>query len=212
MTPIKLKINLENMPHKVYRKVLVPENINMHQLHLVIQIAMGWANSHLFEFSDKKWNGKYRAGISNEIDDYFADSPEESLKDAFEVSLKDIFLKQNDGKPFWYLYDFGDDWRHKISFQKLNKKQLENVEDRLICFEAVGKCPPEDIGGPWGYVDFLEAIQDKNHPEHLEVLEWHGIDSNEEYDTETVNIDLINQQLSGLNKSEDWETDKYDIY
>lgn len=32
----------------------MPEEINMMQLHLVIQIAMGWEMSHLFEFSDKK--------------------------------------------------------------------------------------------------------------------------------------------------------------
>ena len=54
IVPIKIKVNLENMPHKVFRRILVPEDINMMQLHYVVQIAMGWKFAHLFQFSEKR--------------------------------------------------------------------------------------------------------------------------------------------------------------
>ena len=38
--------------------------------------------------------------------------------------------------------------------------------------EASGHCPPEDIGGPWGYAEFLEAIQDPKHKRYEELSEW----------------------------------------
>ena len=39
---------------------------------------------------------------------------------------------------------------------------------------AAGACPPEDVGGPWGYGDFLDAIGDPQHDRHDELLEWIG--------------------------------------
>lgn len=40
--------------------------------------------------------------------------------------------------------------------------------------KAEGRCPPEDVGGPWGYDHFLEVMADPGHEEHEELLEWHG--------------------------------------
>ena len=46
------------------------------------------------------------------------------------------------------------------------------VYPRLI--DAAGRCPPEDVGGPWGYREFLNAFADPNHQEHAEMLQWIG--------------------------------------
>jgi hypothetical protein len=46
------------------------------------------------------------------------------------------------------------------------------VYPRLI--EAAGRCPPEDVGGPWGYREFLDAIATPGHKEHAETLQWIG--------------------------------------
>ncbi len=212
MNPIKLKVNLENMPHKVFRKVLVPENINMHQLHLVIQFSMGWDNAHLFEFTDIRWKGSFRAGIANEMDDYYTEGDEFGLKNAYDVSLKEVYLERNDKKAFWYWYDFGDDWFHRISFLKPSKKDLEIFEGKPVCLEAVGKCPPEDVGGVWGYEELLEVVQDKKHPEREEMMEWYGLNPNEKFDEMETNIEVINQSLSAVFKSKAWKTKQYDIF
>src|SRR5699024_5554767 len=134
-------------PLKIIRKVLVPENITMHQFHHIIQESMGWENTHLYEFCDKKWKSDIRVGIPSEMDDdFFSFSP---LLDARKTTLKKIFVDENNAKPFWYWYDFGDDWWHRISFLKPNKNELKTFGSTPLCVEATGKCPPEDIGGPW---------------------------------------------------------------
>lgn len=44
--------------------------------------------------------------------------------------------------------------------------------DDPFLLEVVGRCPPEDVGGPWGYEEFREAIADTNHERHHELVEW----------------------------------------
>lgn len=212
MTPIKLKIELKDVPHKVIRKVLVPNDINMHQLHLVIQFAMGWENVHLFEFTDKKGLGRFRAGVANEMDDYYTEGDEFGLRNAFDVSLEEVYLERNDKKPFWYWYDFGDDWFHRVSFLKPNKNDLKSYEGQPTCGEAIGKCPPEDVGGIWGYEELLEVIEDKKHPEREEMMEWHGLNPNKKYDEMETNLEMINKSLSSVFKSKAWKKKKYDIF
>ena len=201
---VKLKINLENMPHAVYRRVLVPEDINMLQLHFIVQIAMGWEFAHLFQFCDKRSAPTIIASIPMEEDDLsFFGRTKESKAD--EIKLKDHFQLANEAKPFWYWYDFGDDWWHKITFQKPTKKDLKIFAGTHLCVDASGACPPEDVGGPWGYYDFLEIIHNKKHPEHQEMREWIGISSREKYDTEYVSLESINRNLAEYRKLPEWD-------
>lgn len=46
------------------------------------------------------------------------------------------------------------------------------VYPRLIA--ARGACPPEDIGGPSGYDEFLAALADIEHEQHEDMLRWWG--------------------------------------
>ena len=41
-------------------------------------------------------------------------------------------------------------------------------------WRAVGRAPPEDSGGPWGFATLKEAIADPGHEDHEHFLEWHG--------------------------------------
>jgi len=204
--PIKLKINLENMPHSVFRRLLVPEDINMLQLHFVIQYAMGWTNSHMFQFQDKQARPSFEASLPDEFDeeDFFAFGPQPERKDADKAMLKQDFLEALDGKPFWYWYDFGDDWWHKISFQKVTKKDLQIYQGRPVCLEAAGACPPEDVGGPWGYNQWLDVIMDKKHPGHSEMREWVGMSPSEKFDPDFADLDAINTDIASLPDMEEW--------
>lgn len=199
-TPIKLKINLENMPLPVYRRILVPQSINMMQLHFVIQIAMGWEFAHLFQFSDKIFRGTLDIKIPYDDDFDFANNTVKPEK----ASLKSVFQIERNAKPFYYEYDFGDGWIHKITFQKPTKKELETFAGFPICADASGACPPEDIGGPWGYENFLNIIHDKKHPEYKEYREWLDLAPKEQYDEEYVDLEQINEGLEGLYNSTDW--------
>jgi len=59
------------------------------------------------------------------------------------------------------------------------------------CVAGKRACPPEDCGGPWGYGDFLDAIQNPEHERHEELLEWVG----GEFDPEKFDMEAVNEEL-----------------
>ena len=205
--PIKIRVALKELPHKCERVLLVPEDITMRQLHFVIQEAMSWTNSHLFEFLPEKFKASLAVGIENDYDYIFV-----KTTDANKGRLKEAFLQDRVGRPFWYEYDFGDGWMHRITFLKVTSRDKEVFVGFPLCLKAVAKCPPEDCGGRWGYADFLEAIKDKKHPEYKENREWIGLEPGEEYDETEVSLENINKLLLDLAISKFWKSQLYSIY
>jgi hypothetical protein len=145
-TIARLKITLDRVKPAVLRRVEVPSDIRLDRLHLVIQAAMGWTNSHLYEL---RAGG---VGWSTPLPD--AEWADDSL-DARKARLGDV-LADVGTKTLRYLYDFGDGWEHTIKVERLIDPAPGLLYPRLV--EAVGACPPEDVGGRWGYAEFLEAI------------------------------------------------------
>ena len=155
-----LRIKLNDVEPAVVRRVEVPLTIRLDRLHLVLQAAMGWTNSHLYEIRarDVGWGSP---------DPDFGDGP----LDASKARLIDV-LEDVGTKSLKYLYDFGDGWEHSVRIERITDAVPGIVYPRLI--DAAGRCPPEDVGGPWGYREFLDAIADPNHQEHAERLQWIG--------------------------------------
>lgn len=155
-----LKITLDEVKPPVLRRIEVPLTIRLDRLHLALQAAMGWTNSHLYEIRarDVRW------GVPD-LD--WGDGP----LDARKTRLVDV-LEETGAKTLKYLYDFGDGWEHTIKIERIAKAVPGLAYPRLT--EARGCCPPEDVGGPWGYTDFLEAITDPKHERHAELTEWIG--------------------------------------
>jgi hypothetical protein len=210
-TPIKLKISLLNLPISIYRRVLVPQEVNMLQLHFIVQYAMGWQFSHLFQFSDLRERPSITVTLPWEEDDtYIYGRPIEQYK-ADEAELKSLFLIGRAARPFWYWYDFGDSWYHKITFQKPTKKDLAQFKGVPLCLDAFGACPPEDVGGAWGYDEFLQVVNNRKHPEYAEMREWAGLPLRGKYDEEYVDIESINLQLAEFYTSKMWNipSDEY---
>jgi hypothetical protein len=163
-TIARLKITLDDVKPAVLRRVEVPFDIKLDRLHLTIQAAMGWTNSHLYELraGDVGWSTPYPGGGG--ANDFL---------DARKARLGDI-LEDIGTKQLVYLYDFGDGWEHTIKIERLVDPEPGTLYPRLI--EAKGRCPLEDCGGPWGYADLLEAIKDPKHERHTELTEWIGDD------------------------------------
>ncbi|WP_375585404.1 plasmid pRiA4b ORF-3 family protein [Cyclobacterium xiamenense] len=203
-TPLKLGIQLENMPHGVYRKLLVPDSINMLQLHGILQLAMGWTFSHLFQFMDTRQRPKLVASFG-EIDPYENLPPNEF--EAHDILLKRDFMERIGKKNLWYRYDYGDDWWHKISLLKPGRRDLVEFKGIPICTDAFGKCPPENVGGAWGYREFRDAIDNKNHPEYRSYREWLGLDMKTPYEQEKVSVPSINDTLKAYFHSREWSRD-----
>lgn len=157
----RLKVTLRHVKPKVVRQIEVPVDLRLDRLHQVMQAAMGWTDSHLHEF---------RAGgmaWGRPDPDGFHEGPLPEAK----ATLQDL-LDSAGGKSFLYIYDFGDDWEHEVRVERLGEAELSATYPRLL--KAEGRCPPEDVGGPWGYAEFLEALADPDHEQHEELLAWHG--------------------------------------
>ena len=177
-TIARLKITLDNVTPVVLRRVEVPFDIRLDRLHLTIQAAMGWTNSHLYEIraGGVGWSTPYPDA------DWAGD-----FIDARKARLEDIGTKS-----LQYLYDFGDGWEHTIKIERLIDPEPGILYPRLI--EAKGRCPPEDVGGPWGYGEFLEAIADPSHERHRELKEWFADDFN----PHVVDIDWLSEDVADL--------------
>ncbi len=174
---LRLKVTLNDVEPKVLRRIEVPADIKLDRLHLTLQAALGWTNSHLFEIRarDVGW-GHPSPG--------WPDGP----LDARKAKLIDV-LEDAGTKTLRYLYDYGDGWEHTIKVERMATAEPDAVYPRLI--EASGGCPPEDVGGPWGYGEMLEALEDPGHERHAETLEWLGEDFNPNaFDAERLKADV----------------------
>ncbi len=179
----RLKITLDDVKPTVLRRVEVPFDIRLDRLHLTIQAAMGWTNSHLYEI---RAGG---VGWSTPLPD--VDGAGDSL-DARKATL-DAVLEDIGAKTLRYTYDFGDGWEHTIKVERLADPERGTLYPRLT--EASGRCPPEDVGGPWGYAEFLEAMNDPKHERHDELAGW--IDE-DKFDPTAVDTERLAQSVAAL--------------
>lgn len=132
------------------------------RLHEVIQIAMGWTNSHLHQFVA----GRVFYGPS---DPDFDDLGTKSLDEA-KYSVSDVAPRLK--SRFVYEYDFGDGWEHEVLLEKVLPPDA--TFQHPVCLAGANACPPEDCGGIHGYYDLLRALKDPKHKRHDEMSEWVG--------------------------------------
>jgi hypothetical protein len=158
--------------------VLVSPDILLGDLHQIIQVTMGWTNSHLHLFKDGKVE---YAPKEFEL---------EYSKDYGKVKLDKLLKKGKD--KILYEYDFGDGWRHDILLEKVIETDEKDQLPR--CTGGERNCPPEDCGGIWGYADVLETIADPAHEEYGDMLEWLG----DEFDPEYFDMEEINKSLNNF--------------
>ncbi len=179
----RLLVTLDDVKPPVRRRVEVPLAIRLDRLHLVLQAAMGWTNSHLYEIRarDVGW------GLP---DPDFGEGP----LDAKKARLVDV-LEDVGTKTLKYLYDFGDGWEHTVKVERIADAVPGMAYPVLI--NATGRCPPEDVGGSWGYAEFLNAIADSAHENHAEMKEWAG----ELFDPKAVDVEALADDVAALAKA-----------
>jgi hypothetical protein len=204
MKAYKIKITLEGSAPLIWRRMIVPAEITFKRLHDVIQLSMGWSNSHLYDFNLKEQKLRI-TGDEESISEYEMYSkikltkkndPYGFISNLLEVKPKlsskvkiDKYIEQNDN--IIYIYDLGDYWKHKIELEE----KIEEYENSYpVCIEGEGACPPEDVGGISGYMEFLEIINDKRHPEYEETREW----ACNQYYNDDFDIEKTNSHLADM--------------
>ncbi|MBW4091282.1 MAG: plasmid pRiA4b ORF-3 family protein [Proteobacteria bacterium] len=180
---LQIRVTLAGIEPAVWRRLIVPRSFHLGQLHRVIQAAFGWWDCHLHEFLIGGLSYRDAEACEPEFEDD-ARSFDES-----GVRLRDFNL--NEGLSFLYVYDFGDNWRHIIEFERL--LALEPAPRGASCIDGARARPPEDVGGVHGYAGFLDIITDPDHPEHRDTKTWAGGHFDPEwFDNETTDKDVRN--------------------
>ncbi|MHB1556904.1 MAG: plasmid pRiA4b ORF-3 family protein [Isosphaeraceae bacterium] len=160
----QFRITLLDAPRPIWRRIRVRDG-TLDNLHEHIQTAMGWTNSHMHQFRI----GGVLYGDPLLMGENFG---EMAYRDSTTTLLSDILPRDGSPMQLEYEYDFGDGWQHEISYE--GRPPAESKARYPACVEGEGACPPEDVGGVWGYADFLKAIADPEHEEHDELLQWAG--------------------------------------
>jgi len=173
----QLRIELLYLEPAIWRRILVPASIKLSKLHVVLLWTMGWAGGHLHEFVI----GHDHYGIP---DPNYDTPPLIQREDRIALGAA-----LGAHRAFTYLYDYGDGWEHRVTVEKilLPDPGLKSPK----CLDGANACPPEDVGGPPGYVDFLQAINDPKHDEHKSMLKWCG----GSFDPTVFRLDDTNERL-----------------
>jgi hypothetical protein len=180
-------IELHDSDPLVCRRIIVPADYNLYQLHKAIQGAFGWENSHLFQFSESGFSDKISYGFPGEDID-----PDTTTIDARKTKMSRILKKK--GQTYCYIYDFGDHWEHRLTLEKIEDKDIAAP----YCLDGAGACPPEDVGGMHGYRLMVEVLKKPRHPERASYIEWLGLVAGENWDPKFCSIREVNKRLAML--------------
>ena len=173
----QLKITLMGAGPPIWRRIRV-RDMTLAELHPVLQVVMGWEDSHLhmFDFRDRQFSTPH---------------PMSDFEDETTVTFMGVLGRK---KLFGYEYDFGDSWVHRLELEKRLEAEPDVTYPR--CVEGERACPPEDCGGVWGYADLLEALKRPKTPRHREILGWLG----GPFDPEKFDVAEVNEHLSQLGR------------
>ena len=180
----QIKVTLEDSKPPIWRRLLVRSDITLEKLHYILQVAMGWTNSHLHQFIV---GGAYFGEPYPDYGDYL------DMHDERDVTLRQIVPGEK--FKFRYEYDFGDSWLHQLLVEKVLPP--EPGQQYPLCIKGKRACPPEDVGGIWTYNYFVESIQNPDHPDYPgndDFLEWVG----DEFDPAEFDLDAVNDVLRDL--------------
>jgi hypothetical protein len=188
---LQFKISLKGISPPIWRRIQISDLSTFWALHVAIQDSMGWSDSHLHDFitTNPKTGAPEHIGIPEEV--YGEMGEDYDTLASWDIKIKDYFSDHR--SSMIYLYDFGDDWEHLIEFEGIREKGEK--QKYPLCLDGERSCPPEDVGGIWGYKDFLKTIKNPSDPEYAQMKEWAGAFFTEKFDSNKVKFDNANQRL-----------------
>jgi hypothetical protein len=181
----QMKATLLGTDPPIWRRLLVPAELTLEQLHDVLQLAMGWEDCHMHEFRI----GQQRFGKPDPMERAFG-----GPRTASERTARLFNVLARAGAKAVYTYDFGDSWDHQIVVEKRLAPEPGRAYPACLAGERHG--PPEDCGGIPGFYNLLEAIRDPEHKEHHELLDWLGGN----FDPDAFSVDEVNRRLAPLQR------------
>ncbi|WP_311767237.1 IS1096 element passenger TnpR family protein [Burkholderia stagnalis] len=170
---MRLRVSLEDVAPEVWRRLEVPADISLAELHDLIQAAMGWHDRHRYGFGF--------AGQVGALNPLASGAADVRLEEVATISAGLI-----------YTYDPDEGWRHVITIEAIGPVAAGTRYPR--CVTGAGACPPEDCGGPVGYAQLVRTLAGRMTDEKRELLEWLG----EPFDPDVFRLPEANARLAVL--------------
>ena len=158
----RIRVELRELEPRIWRRVDLPLSSTLEALHHIVQVAFRWQDYHLYEFGV----GERVYGVPSDEDAFY----DRKVYKASAIRLKTVVERGVD--RFLYVYDFGDDWRHDVIVEEV--RDGAGDAEYPVFVDGARRCPPEDVGGPPGFMEFLEAVLDRGHEQHARMTEWYG--------------------------------------
>ncbi len=178
----QIQLTLKSSKPKIWRRLLIPADFTLSDLHKIIQTAMGWTNSHLHQFI----NNRTFYSVKHPDDDMW-DEIDTIDYEKEKTRISDLLITEKD--KIVYEYDFGDGWEHDLLLEKV--LPIDSKLKYPLCITGKMNCPPEDCGGIWGYTNMLEILNQPDHEEYESFKEWLGGN----FDPDHFDKDEINELL-----------------
>lgn len=183
---VQLNIELAEIDPPIRRRVQVPADLTLRRLHDVIQAVFDWQDCHLHQFE-----------VEDRIYGQTEIAPEDITggRQYNDRNVRLWSLLDRGVKCFVYRYDFGDDWEHVVTVER-----VADPEDGVaypLMVDGARRAPPEDCGGPYGFEAFLEAMQDEEHEDHEELMNWYG----GPFDADDMNLETVEAMLGRIRAS-----------
>jgi len=174
---LELRLRLRDITPDIWRRLAVPADLPLGVLHDVLQVTMGWKNSHGHDFLV----GNIRFAKADIEDELFS----------VDEAAAPVGAGASVGAKFLYRYDLGDDWEHEVTVERLT------AGDAIFeCLGGARACPPEHCGGATGYARLLRILAEPSHPEHEQCRALAG----PRFDPEKFERAAVNKKLAPLAK------------
>ncbi|MDO4512207.1 MAG: plasmid pRiA4b ORF-3 family protein [Bacteroidales bacterium] len=182
---LTVRVELQNVQPPIWREIQLPSNLVLESFAHVILMAMGWGMEHLHQFVK---GGKYYSVPSDFNSDMMGNA---NHADSLLYTVGDLIIKK--GNKCTFEYDFGDGWEHSVSVT--SARDYKQGENRTLVSVTGGAraCPPENVGGPLGYEEYLEALADPESDEALDTIEWYG-----EIDPEEFCLEDFDEEIKSI--------------
>ena len=156
---------------KIWRGIICPSNIRLSYLSEFLVRTMGWVGYHEHQFTDKDGVEYVSTNFMENFDEY---GPHEGeYRDFSEWTLGDVLQKKGDHMT--WTYDLGDSFTHTLTLREVHRYMRRNgvAPDPEYCITGGGNsCPPDDVGGIYGYEHMLEVLKNPDDEEYQEYKDW----------------------------------------
>ena len=185
---IQFKISLQYIKPPIWRRISVPDDHTLGDLHRLIQAVMGWSDdhAHAFQIGSVEYG---RVDKQDRLSVFFA--PPRKNEEIFTLRR----IVDRVGQKFTYEYDFGDGWIHEILVE--GSEPMPQHYQGPVCLAGERACPPEDCGGVPGYARVLRVLKKASTPDDREFRRWVG-----RYDPERFDLASANKWLRDFGRLE----------